>query len=102
MTKEYIPQAYIDIKDAAELTGYSAKHLRKLAKAGLLDNYKTKNSIMVSWYAVKRLAAQQKPFWVTLPDSALEMDTPDPRLLLHTSVDETDVQYLEDYFCDRV
>lgn len=66
-------ETYISIEGAAELTGYSASYLRKLAgRRGL-----------VSWSEVKRLASSYKPFWVTLPDSALKAESPDPALLLH-------------------
>jgi DNA modification methylase len=79
---------YIDIKDAAELTGYSVKFLRKLVKTKKVAHHKSKDGLFILWSEVQRLAFQQKPFWVALPDKALESSTPDPQFLIHTKREE--------------
>ncbi|OQY85421.1 MAG: hypothetical protein B6D41_14365 [Chloroflexi bacterium UTCFX4] len=93
--------SFIDINDAAELTGYATKYLRKLAKGKRIDFYKTKDSLMVSWQDVQRLATQ-KPFWVTLPDRALQDIEPDAGLLLHTPTVESKEIYPFEFFCNKV
>ena len=79
-----LPEPYIDIRDAAELTGYAVKYLKKLAKAGHIHSYNSQRSTMIAWSDVHRLANHQKPFWVTMPTAAANTHEPDPRLLLYT------------------
>lgn len=79
--------ACICIEDAAELTGYSARYLRKLVRLGLLTCSEEDKDLIV-WSEVQRLATHQKPFWVALPDNALGSKEPDPRLLFHSNNSE--------------
>jgi hypothetical protein len=71
---------YVDIRDAAELSGFSVKHLNKLIRAGEVTCVKSKETSLVLWSDVQKMASQQKPFWVSLPDSALLDPTPDSDL----------------------
>ena len=54
----------IDIRDAAELTGYSVKHLNKLIKSKEIRAKRIDGTYMIEWQDVKHLAFSQKPFWV--------------------------------------
>lgn len=82
-------EKFIPLEDAAELTGYSAKYLRKLVRAGQIQSRLDNSLQMIAWGDVKRLATSYKPFWVSLPDQALESDAPDPSLLFHTVEQES-------------
>jgi DNA modification methylase len=93
---------YIDIRDAAELSGFSVKYLNKLIKAGKVTCVKSKDSSLILWSDVQKLASQQKPFWVSLPDSALLNSAPASDLLMHTDAEDTPVEYPEQRFHDRV
>jgi DNA modification methylase len=93
---------YVDIRDAAELTGISIKHLNKLIKASKVTCVKAKDTLLVLWSDVQKLASQQKPFWVSLPDSALLQPAPGSDLLLHTDVADVPVEYPEPHFHNRV
>jgi len=89
---------YISIQDAAELTGYSVKYIRKMARANLIQSY-TKDSVLyIAWDDVKRLATNYKPFWIMMPDKALESDTPDPKLLLHTEESHRSTLDVKDFY----
>jgi DNA modification methylase len=96
------PSVYVDIRDAAELTGISVRHLNKLIKASKVTCVKSKETLLVLWSDVQKLASQQKPFWVLLPDSALLHPAPDSDLLLHTDLADTPVVHTEQFFHDRV
>lgn len=96
------PSTYISIEDAAELTGYAVKYLRKLAKSGEVKVQKIDGTLLVLWTDVIRLANTQKPFWVALPDNAVGASNPDPNLLLYTKGDESAARYSQDYFYDKV
>jgi DNA modification methylase len=94
--------AYIDIEDAAELTGYAVKHLHKLAKGSKISLRKLNNRELILWSDVQILACQQKPFWVALPDTSLRSDNPDPALLLHRDSEDAPKRYAVEDFQDKV
>jgi len=96
------PTAFVDIQDAAELTGFAVKYLRKLVRANKIDHYKTQDSFMLSWNDVQRLASQQKPFWAALPESVVNEEKPKPSLLLHTPVSESREIYPNEFFFDKI
>lgn len=92
---------FISIEDAAELTGYSVKYIRKLVKQGKIRS-QGKQAAEVSWKDVQNLAKHYIPFWVTLPTNALQEDIPDPNLLLYSKRSENQDSYPETYFYDKV
>jgi len=94
--------SFVHIEDAAELTGYSAKYLRKLAKSNKIRQSKSGDAVMIAWPDVQRLASSYKPAWVALPDNALSSNAPDPTLLLYTEHEDQQVQYDEAYFHNKV
>lgn len=87
---------YIDIEDAAELTGFAIKYLHKLAKGNKINLIKKGDQEVILWSDVQLLASQQKPFWVSLPDNGLLSSVPDQKLLLHPSIQ--DVHAVESFF----
>jgi len=82
------PSIYLDIEDAAELTGFSVKYLRKLARSGQIDAHRDRIKELVSWSDVKTLASTHKPAWVALPDSLLDAQSPSSEVLLYESRDD--------------
>ncbi|MBI4785465.1 MAG: site-specific DNA-methyltransferase [Chloroflexi bacterium] len=96
------PNTYIDVQDAAELSGFAVRHLRKLIKSDQIKYFKTEKGLMICWADVQRLAGQQKPFWVTLPENALFTSTPPASLLLYTDSNEVDVHHPLEAFYDKV
>lgn len=98
----FTPTPYIDIRDAAELTGLSQKYLRKLIRSKKIKSAKSQDSILLLWTDVQQLASQQRPFWVSLPESASFDSVADTNLLLHTDTDEKPVFYPEEHFHDRI
>jgi site-specific DNA-methyltransferase (cytosine-N4-specific) len=76
-------ESYIPLGDAAELTGFSVKHLRRLARAGTIQLRGNGGSTQALWPDVKKLAAEQKPFWAMLPDKAMSETIPRRELLMH-------------------
>ena len=88
---------FISLEDAAELTGYSTKHLRKLTQSKQVVSQNTANGLEIEWADVKRLASSYKPFWVSLPDSALIADEPVPSLLLHSNINQQNILPVESF-----
>lgn len=93
--------SYIHIEDAAELTGYSPKYLRKLVRSGLIE-YQKGTPEMIAWTAVQKLAGQQRPFWVALSEDDLKSQAPSQDLLLHGSEQTGIERQPADSFNDRM
>jgi DNA modification methylase len=76
---------YIHIADAAELTGYSVVHLRKLVRSGQIAHRDSGGTLAIAWPDVQGLAKYNRSASWVLPNSALQAEMPPPGLLLYTA-----------------